>query len=175
MILRLAVVLSLVAACSGSRRGEAPRSSADSQPASADAAGGSTMTAPDLTATSHALEPRAELLAWLAANGGSRDIGGPPRLRLPVVVTMDADRLGITGATLGDAGGLPLKLDDTALGIALKDRVRQKCSGDAPSCRVWIEGTWRGVTDGVGVIGVLKFGGVIAPDAAADRVEIIPT
>lgn len=175
MTSRLVLVLSLAAACSGTRRGDAPRPSADSQPASADAAGDSTMSAPDLTATSHALEPRAELVAWLDANGGSRDIGGPPRLRLPVVVTMDADRLGITGATLGTADGLALTLDDTALGIALKDRVRQKCPADGAGCRVWIEGTWRGVADGKGVIGVLKFGGVIAADAPADRVEIIPS
>lgn len=132
------------------------------------------MTPPAPAATSHGLEPRADLLAWLAANGGTPDIGTPPRLRLPVVVTMDADRLGITGATLGTADGHPLKLDDTALGIALKDRVRQKCPADAPSCRVWLEGVWRGVVDGKGVVQVLKFAGVIAADAAGDRVEIIP-
>ena len=164
-----------LAACSGAKRNDAP-TAGDTTPAApavdAPPTGGSAM--PDLSTSAQTLEPQAELVAWLDHNGGSPDLGAAPVLKLPVTIAMDADRLGITGATLGTADGQALKLDDTALGIALKDRVRQKCPADAPSCRVWLEGVWRGVVDGKGVVQVLKFAGVIAAAAAADRVEIVP-
>lgn len=130
------------------------------------------MTQPDPAATpSQALTPTAELLAWLDHNGGARDIGGPPRLKLPVEVTMDADRLGIVGATLGEVA---VKLDDTALGIALADRVRQKCPAGSTTCKVWLEGTWRGHDAAGGQIQVTKFAGLIGANDAGDRVEILP-
>ena len=164
----------VLAACSGTKSTDAPRTTEPPPPQPAvviDAPTGGSMTAPDLSATSQALEPKDALVAWLDRNGGPRDIGGQATLKLPVAVTMDADRLGITGATLG---ALAVKLDDTALGIALKDRVRQKCPPDATTCRVWLEGTWRGVSGDVGQIQVTRFVGAIAAGDAGDRVEIKP-
>lgn len=166
---RSLVVLALaLGACPGAKRNDAPPVG-DTTPAppaiDARPTGGSAM--PDLTTPTQALEPQAELVAWLDHNGGARDIGAAPVLKLPVTIAMDADRLGITGATLG---ALTVTLDDTALGIALKDRVRQKYPVGAPSLRVWVEGRWRGA----GVIQVTRFAGVIAAGDAGDRVEIVP-
>lgn len=128
------------------------------------------MTQPEAT-TSHALAPTDALLNWLDRNGGARDIGGPPKLKLPVDVTLDPDRLGIAGATLG---GFPVNLDDSALGIALADRVRQKCAAPAITCRVWVEGTWHGQAGDVGQVHVSRFVGLVAATDAGDRVEIMP-
>ena len=157
-----------LAACSGAKRNDAP-TAGDTTPAApavdAPPTGGSAM--PDLSTSAQALEPQAELVAWLDHNGGSPDLGAAPVLKLPVTIAMDADRLGITGATLG---ALAVTLDDTALGIALKDRVRQKYPVGAPSLRVWIEGRWRGD----GKIQGTRFAGVIAAGDAGDRVEIVP-
>ena len=170
--LHLFALGAVLAACSGTKSTDAPRATEPPPPAVViDAPTGGSMTAPDPSATSQALEPKDALVAWLDRNGGPRDIGGQATLKLPVAVTMDADRLGITGAALG---ALAVKLDDTALGIALKDRVRQKCPADAPTCRVWIEGTWRGVSGDVGQIQVTRFVGAIAAGDAGDRVEIKP-
>ncbi|MEZ4398626.1 MAG: hypothetical protein R3B06_01310 [Kofleriaceae bacterium] len=132
------------------------------------------MPTPDPAATSQALEPRPDLLAWLDANSGARDIGAAPVLKLPVTLTFDADRLGIVGAALGPADGQALALDDSALGISLMDRVRTKCPADQPTCRVWLNGRWRGVTDGKGAVQVVKFAGVIGAGDAGDRVELVP-
>jgi hypothetical protein len=173
---RLAVItVGLALGCSGTKSSDAPRGSDTLPRAGAiDAPSGGSMTAPDLDANSQALEPRDALVAWLTRNGGQRDVGSAPVLKLPVVITMDADRLGITGARLGADGGIALKLDDTALGIALVDRVRQKCKGDTPSCRVWLEGRWRALDGDVGQVQVTRFAGLIAADDAGDRVEILP-
>jgi hypothetical protein len=163
----VALILAL-SACSGAKRSDAP-TAGDTTPAptatDAPSTGGAAM--PDPTTTTQPLAPQAALVAWLDRNGGTPDLGAAPVLKLPVTIAMDADRLGITGATLGE---LAVTLDDTALGIALKDRVRQKYPAGAPGLRVWIEGRWRGD----GKIQVTRFAGVIAADDAGDHVSIVP-
>lgn len=125
-------------------------------------------------ASSQALEPRDALLSWLDAHGGTPDIGAAPVLKLPVTITWGDQRLTLAGATLGGEGGLALKLDDTALGISLKDRARNKCPKDSPSCRILIEGRWRGLEGEVGTIQVTRFVSVIADGQPGDRVELAP-
>jgi hypothetical protein len=146
-------------------------------------AGGSTTTpgpttpppdrSPGMTttdSTSQALTPRADLIAWLDANGGKPDLGTAPVLRLPVTLTWGDQRISITGATLGEVA---VKLDDSALGISLKDRARNKCPADQPTCRVLIEGRWRGLDGDTGTIQVTRFVSALAADQAGDRVELV--
>lgn len=130
------------------------------------------MTSSDPSATSQALAPREELLAWLDANGGRPDIGSAPVLKLPVTLFWGEHRLTISGARLGGEGGLPLQLDDSALGISLKDRARNKCPKDRTECRVLLEGRWRGLQGEVGVIQVTRFVNALADDQPGDRVEL---
>lgn len=86
-----------------------------------------------------AIDDQAALRAWLAAAKADRR-----RVRLPVVVVFDA--LGVQKAWIGNGGDAPadgavlLKLDDTAMGVSLLDRLRQACP--ARTCAVWLEGTW---------------------------------
>jgi len=69
-----------------------------------------------------------------------------PLVRIPVVAFMDEHRLQISSAFLGvspDASNhIALRLDDSALGISLVDRVRRHCPGDPRSCVIWVEGYW---------------------------------
>ncbi|MDP2304938.1 MAG: hypothetical protein Q8P18_02810 [Pseudomonadota bacterium] len=83
----------------------------------------------------------AAVLTWLDAGRGRR-------VQLPVVVQFDDQhRLAVTGASIG-AGGVPLKLDDTAMGIALIDQLRTLCP-PGPACTVWLEGTWGPLMEGM--------------------------
>ena len=80
------------------------------------------------------------LLAWLEGSGGKA-------LRLPVAMTFDDEyRLAIQTAHVG---GVPLKLDDTAMSVALLDQVRGLCPPGQPGCTIWLEGTWGSVLQGV--------------------------
>src|SRR5262245_22115975 len=90
--------------------------------------------------------PAAELLKWLDAQ--KRDIAEPVKLRVPVTITFtNANQIAIARTTIGAAAdALQIRLDDSALGISLMDRIRGKCPGT--TCAVWIEGNWRGVDDG---------------------------
>lgn len=85
----------------------------------------------------------AALLAWLQGRKGL--------VQLPVVVAFDDEhRLGIVRAWVGasEAAGLKLKLDDTAMGVALLDHLRTACP-PGPTCEVWLEGTWGPVMAGM--------------------------
>ncbi len=90
-----------------------------------------------------ALEPAAELRAWL-------DAAPQGQLRLPVVLAFaDEHRLALGQAWLGVRPSEPgrdailLSIEDSALGIALLDRVREHCPGDQPACAMWLEGYWK--------------------------------
>jgi len=75
-----------------------------------------------------------ELLAWLAKNAATPE-GKRRKLRIPAVVHFDAHHLRITEAVVGVApetsNGVALQLDDGALGISLRDRLRERCTKGA--------------------------------------------
>lgn len=84
-----------------------------------------------------ALRPSGELTTYLES---LKTIGGKPLLvRLPVVITLDPTGFGIDKATVGE---LAIKLNDSALGISLMDRLRTACP-NASTCAIWLEGHWR--------------------------------
>lgn len=90
-----------------------------------------------LTVVAQPLEPQAAALAYLAkaqADG--------VELKLPVEVTVEP--LGISGGFLGfGPDRVPVKIDDTALGVALSDRVASWCGEEATRCAMWMWGKWR--------------------------------
>lgn len=109
--------------------------------------------------------PRADesagLLAWLARQRG---VDGTPRLvRLPVRVALDPERPGAVHGWLGvtPADGVEIRLDDTALGVALVDRVHGYCRGEGP-CVLWFEGTWLGASAEEKVFAVTRVVGGLA-------------
>ena len=86
-------------------------------------------------------------MGWLKKNATRK--GHRTLFKIPVVVLYtDKHRFGIgrafVGTSIKDPGDdkLPLQLDDTALGISLRDRLRQKCDKKAAGCALWIEGHW---------------------------------
>ena len=90
------------------------------------------------------------LLAWLAKNEKQAN-GMRRRVRIPVVVFFDDYRLDVSGAFLGvspdDPSDIALDLDDSALGISLIERLRERCPADQPSCVIRVEGYWGPLVD----------------------------
>ena len=103
------------------------------------------------------LLPAADLSKWLDAK---RDT---VLLRLPVTITR-----GRVGEPLrAKLGEIDVRLDDGALGVSLEDRLREACP-DGATCRVWLEGRFRGR----GEIQVLHFARAVRSGEAADFVEV---
>lgn len=90
-----------------------------------------------LSVVAQALEPKADALAYLAkAQAEGKE------LKLPVEVTVEP--LGISGGFLGfGPDRVAVKIDDTALGVALSDRVASWCGEEATRCAMWMWGKWR--------------------------------
>lgn len=155
-----AVVALAVVACSGTP----PPSAPPERPvvgagAPADATGAEpTMNKPGLPPLYEVgapLAPAAALRAWLDDQ--------PPTTtyRLPVELTVSV--LGVTGAALGFAADrLPVKVNDSALGESLADRVAGLCGEDAETCALWLHGTWS-----AGVFRVVRVEGRVADDERA--------
>lgn len=100
-----------------------------------------------------ALEPVDALKAWLEDSGDAV-------LRVPLTVTQTPPM-----RLEARVGALPVRLDDTALGVSLVDRVRSAC-GETKTCTVWVEGRWRD-----GTLHVIHFAREVIVDEKADFVE----
>ncbi|MEM1000056.1 MAG: hypothetical protein AAGN35_23580 [Bacteroidota bacterium] len=97
-------------------------------------------------------DPQA-VLTWieeLQAQPETRNL----RLRLPVTVLRDASGVGEPNFVVGARPDLPpeavleLYLDDTRLGIPLRDRIATLCPRDpAAPCMIVVEGTWGPLID----------------------------
>lgn len=91
------------------------------------------------------LLPADALRAWLEEQGAKDP---KPMLRLPVVLSFEQGLvMGISRAWIGvlpqpPDGAVLLRLDDSALGISLPDRVAEHCAPDATTCALWLDGTW---------------------------------
>lgn len=115
-----------------------------------------------------ALQPAATALTCLDRVGAEAP---PRRVRLPVALTLDKHRLAIVEARLGRGNDAPrLDLDDGRLGISLLDRARDVCP-EAGRCLLRLVGYWRGTSEGVGRLDVLRVDGPAQP-GAGEFVEI---
>lgn len=99
-----------------------------------------------------ALKPAGALLGWL--NQNARRAGKKVRFRLPVAVRFeDEHRLAIGAAHIGtdvganEADAIELALDDTGLGVALLDTLRQRAPKGQPGLVLWLEGYWGELMD----------------------------
>lgn len=103
-------------------------------------------------------EPAAALGEWLAAK---RDV-----VRLPFTIWLDGAprvvRTAVVGIAPAPNAALAVRLDDSALGIALVDQLGQRCGAKAARCVVWLAG--RSVVGATRTFGVLAVGEAI-PDA----------
>lgn len=127
-----------------------------------------------------AIAPAAALLDWL--ENEVKPATPRKRIKLPVVVKMDEHRVSIVDAWVGGgeapADAIRLKLDDTGMGVALKDQLRRKCA--AATCAVWLEGHWGAlvqsgpqlpVPGGKKVFAVLSVGEVVSGSGLTAWVE----
>jgi hypothetical protein len=118
-----------------------------------------------------ALSPAAAVLAHLDRVGAETP---PRRVRVPVALSFDEERLAIVEARLGRGNDAPrLRLDDGRLGISLLDRARDLCAKQS-RCVLRLVGYWRGRSEGVGRFDVLRVDGPAA-DAAHESVEVEST
>jgi hypothetical protein len=109
-----------------------------------------------------ALQPAAAALAYLNRLGNEER---RKRVRVPVALTFDEDRLAIAEARLGRGDKAPrLRLEDARLGISLLDRARDLCP-KAGLCVLRLVGYWRGTSKGVGRLEVLRVDGRSEPSA----------
>lgn len=109
-----------------------------------------------------ALSSMAAAQAHLARVG---DEAPPRRVRLPVALTLDKERLAIVEARLGRGAHAPrVRLDDGRLGISVLDRARDLCPKDE-RCVLRLVGYWRGTSAGVGRLDVLRVDGRAQPSA----------
>ena len=94
------------------------------------------------------ISPSGPLLRWLIDTVPS--VSGPRvRVRLPVIVRFSQSSIGIAEAFIGtvnrvDTETMFLRLDDSAMGVSLFERVRERCSKSETACAVWLEGYWDG-------------------------------
>jgi hypothetical protein len=115
-----------------------------------------------------ALQPAAAALAYLDRLGNEER---GKRVRVPVALALDEERLAIVEARLGRGDDAPrLRLDDARLGISLLDRARDLCPKAGP-CVLRLVGYWRGTSEGIGRLEVLRVDGPARP-AAREVVEI---
>ncbi|MFN3200584.1 MAG: hypothetical protein ACE366_19450 [Bradymonadia bacterium] len=92
------------------------------------------------------IEPET-LKAWL-----EKEVKPSQQIKLPIVITLEV--LGVRSAMVsgdpsGASKGMPIKLDDSTMGISLMDHLRSKCPKDAKVCGIWIEGLWGGLMAGL--------------------------
>jgi hypothetical protein len=84
-----------------------------------------------------AIAPASELASWLSSHKGSL-------LRLPLVIEVRSYSVGPAwiGMTVEDApdDAVWVKLDQTALGVGLTERLVPLCSETPTRCAVWIQG-----------------------------------
>lgn len=119
-----------------------PAAVATSRPRAAPAPGPKRMIPPGRFVAGPPVRPARNLLAWLQRVGRRR-------VRLPVVIRFDASPLrsrrdAFVGASPRDLSSQPLRLrlDDTAMGISLRTRLRSACPQARSWCALWLEGTW---------------------------------
>lgn len=146
-VLTLALVALLAACGERGRSPSLPSELASSTPSEVPVASKTPMT-PTTFDSGPSIDDTSQLRAWLDATAPPG--GVKRRVRLPVVITRTAN--GITSAYVGThpdkpaAEAMHLRLDDTALGVSLADRLRERFGADASPVVVWLDGVRAGGT-----------------------------
>ncbi|MDQ7826442.1 MAG: hypothetical protein RDV48_26805 [Candidatus Eremiobacteraeota bacterium] len=101
------------------------------------------------------IAPSGRLLEWLKREGAGSP-GDRRQVRIPVVIRFQGSPpLFIKDAFIGlsvnecEKSPLFLQLDDSALGIALLQRLAGECPEGQQWCAVWLEGYWGALCEGI--------------------------
>lgn len=93
------------------------------------------------------LNPTPSLLTWLEESAKRGD--DYALMRLPVVLRVRPDKLGLSGAHIGaqpgeaPEGAIELDLNDTALSVGLWEQLQRSEALDPSATAIWLEGYWR--------------------------------
>lgn len=98
-----------------------------------------------MTAPRGSLYPADQLLAWLEQHTSTPGTLEEVPLRIPVFVTLTANRVNIEKATIGDKpDALVIKVNDRTLGVPIAGKLGLFFGDDAMSGMLWLQGLWRG-------------------------------
>ncbi len=88
-----------------------------------------------------AIGAAADLVKWFEGEGKDAVV------RVPV--TIQATPIGIEKSWIGTTDPLHIRVDDSALGVSLLDRVHQHCPDPEAVCTLWMDGHWGGAGGGL--------------------------
>lgn len=90
--------------------------------------------------------PADQLLAWLDRHkSDAAKLGGEIDLRIPVLVTLDASKMNVKTATIGDPpDALAIKVNDATLNIPIAGKLPMFHGEGATTGMLWLRGMWRG-------------------------------
>ena len=90
--------------------------------------------------------PADKLLAWLEQHRSDPAVlGGEIDLRIPVQVALDASKMNVQTATIGDrSDALAIKVNDATLNIPIAGKLPMLYGEGATAGLLWLRGRWRG-------------------------------
>jgi hypothetical protein len=92
--------------------------------------------------------PAAQLQAWLDKHRSDPSTMDEIKLRLPVKVTLSANKMDVQSATVGDKpDALAIKIDDSTMNIPLAGKLPMFYGEGTQTGMVWLIGLWRGGQD----------------------------
>jgi hypothetical protein len=92
--------------------------------------------------------PAAQLQAWLDKHRSDPSTMDEIKLRLPVKVTLSANKMDVQSATIGDdANALAIKIDDSTMNIPLAGKLPMFYGEGTQTGTMWLIGLWRGGQD----------------------------
>jgi len=98
-----------------------------------------------MTDTRGSIYPADQLLAWLDQHRSDPATLDETTLRLPVLVTMTANKMDVETATVGDKpGALAIHIDDRTLAVPIAGKLPMFYGEGAATGMLWLQGLWRG-------------------------------
>lgn len=90
--------------------------------------------------------PADQLLAWLERHRSDpAKLGGETDLRIPALVTLDASKMNVKTATIGDRpDALAIKVNDATMNIPIAGKLPMFHGEGATTGMLWLRGLWRG-------------------------------
>ncbi len=135
----LVVAVVVLAACASSTSSSTPKPGSGS-------AGSAQPQDTAMTDERAPIYPAAQLLAWLDKHRSDpAKLGGEIDLRIPVMVTLNASKMNVKTATVGDKpDALAIKVNDSTLNIPIAGKLPMFYGEGADTGMLWLRGRWRG-------------------------------
>lgn len=127
-----------------------------------------------MTDTRGSIYPADQLLAWLERHKSDIAKLGGTELRLPVLVTLTANKMDVKTATVGDRpDALSISVDDRTLGIPIAGKLPMFYGEGSDTGMLWLHGLWRGGQDKEFQVTTVEGPIAVADRASATTAEIV--